>query len=63
MARKLRLEYPGAIYHVINRGNYQADIFQTEGAKAACESCLFTACANSGWVLHVFVIMSNHVLL
>ena len=27
MARKLRLEYPGACYHVINRGNYRADVF------------------------------------
>ena len=32
MARKLRLEYPGAIYHVINRGNYRADVFATAGA-------------------------------
>jgi len=41
MARKLRLEYPGAIYHVINRGNYRAGIFQTRGAQAAFEQCLF----------------------
>jgi REP element-mobilizing transposase RayT len=33
MPRKLRLEFPGACYHVINRGNYRADIFKTEGAK------------------------------
>jgi len=31
MARKLRLEFPGACYHVINRGNYRSDIFRTEG--------------------------------
>ena len=35
MARKLRLEYPGAVYHVINRGNYRTNVFQSEGAKAA----------------------------
>jgi hypothetical protein len=29
------LEYPGAIYHVINRGNYRADVFATAGAKVA----------------------------
>ena len=28
MARKLRLEFPGAIYHVINRGNYRAYVFR-----------------------------------
>jgi len=48
MARKLRLEFPGAIYHVINRGNYRADIFMTEGARAAFERCLWAACVQSG---------------
>ena len=60
MPRQLRLEYPGACYHVINRGNYRADIFKSEGAKAAFEGCLFEACEKSGWVLHAFVLMSNH---
>lgn len=60
MARKLRLEFPGAIYHVINRGNYRAWIFKEDGAKAAFESCLFAACTKSGWVLHAFVLMGNH---
>jgi len=60
MARKLRLEFPGACYHVINRGNYRADIFKTEGARAAFETCLFEACAEYNWVLHAFVVMSNH---
>src|SRR5512147_1697273 len=60
MARKLRLEFPGACYHVINRGNYRADIFKTEGAKAAFEACLFEACEKSNWVLHAYVLMSNH---
>ncbi len=60
MARKLRLEFPGACYHVINRGNYRADIFRTEGARTAFETCLFEACAKSGWVLHAYVLMRNH---
>lgn len=60
MARKLRLEFPGACYHVINRGNYRGDIFTTDGAKAAFERCLFEGCRKSGWLLHAFVIMRNH---
>jgi REP element-mobilizing transposase RayT len=60
MSRKLRLEYPGAIYHVINRGNYRADVFRSEGAKAAFEACLFEACTRCGWRLHAFVVMRNH---
>jgi REP element-mobilizing transposase RayT len=60
MARKLRLEFPGAIYHVINRGNYRAWIFKSPGARQAFEHCLFAACERCGWRLHAFVIMGNH---
>lgn len=60
MARKLRLEYPGACYHVINRGNYRSDVFKDAGAKAAFDSCLFEACEKSNWLLHAYVLMSNH---
>ena len=60
MARKLRLEFPGAIYHVINRGNYRAWVFKEEGARQAFVACLFEACEKCGWVLHAFVIMGNH---
>ncbi len=60
MARKLRLEYPGAVYHVINRGNYRDYVFRTEGAKRAFEACVFAACVRAGWVLHAYVIMGNH---
>ena len=60
MARKLRLEFPGAIYHVLNRGNYRAFVFKSAGAKQAFEECVFAACARSGWLLHAFVIMGNH---
>jgi REP element-mobilizing transposase RayT len=60
MARKLRLEYENARYHVINRGNYRADIFKTQGAKLAFERCLFEACEKSGWILHAYVVMRNH---
>ena len=60
MARKLRLEFPGAIYHVINRGNDRAFVFKSVGARQAFEECLFAACERSGWLLHAFVIMGNH---
>jgi REP element-mobilizing transposase RayT len=60
MARKLRLEFPGACYHVINRGNYRRDLFAPRGAAEAFERVLFEACARFGWRLHAFVIMRNH---
>jgi putative transposase len=60
MARKLRLEFPGACYHVINRGNYRRDLFAPKGAAEAFERCLFESCERFGWRLHAFVIMRNH---
>ena len=60
MARKVRIEYEGAIYHVINRGNYRNWIFESEGARQAFEGCLFEACEKSDWVLHAYVLMGNH---
>lgn len=60
MPRAPRIEYPGAIYHVINRGNYRSWIFEDNGAKHAFEKCLFEACERAGWVLHAYCIMGNH---
>ena len=60
MARKLRLEFPGAIYHIINRGNYRSWIFRDDKTKAAFETCLFEACERSEWLLHAFTLMGNH---
>ena len=60
MARKLRLEFPGAIYHVINRGNDRAWIFDDDRTKAAFADCLFDAAVRNGWLLHAYAIMGNH---
>jgi len=60
MARKLRLEYAGGCYHVINRGNYRRNLFAAEGAAESFERCLFEAVARFGWRLDAFVIMRNH---
>ena len=47
MARKLRVQYPGAIYHVMSRGDRREDIFQSDDDRRlfletlgqACEKC------------------------
>jgi REP element-mobilizing transposase RayT len=52
MARKPRLEFEGAIYHIINRGNYRDDVFGTKGAAEAFEKALFEAAEKSHWVIH-----------
>lgn len=56
----MRLEYAGACYHVINRGNYRHSIFEGEGAAEAFERCLGETCERYGWRIHAFVIMRNH---
>src|SRR5665213_1704044 len=60
MPRKLRLEFPDARYHIINRGNYRGEICGAEDARAAFERCLFESCEKWDWELHAFVLMSNH---
>ena len=60
MARKLRLEFAGACYHVINRGNYRRDLFAADGSAQSFYRCLDQACTRFGWLLHAFVIMRNH---
>ncbi len=60
MARKLRFEFPGACYHVINRGNYRRDLFALPGSAAAFERVLFEACVRFHWILHAFILMRTH---
>jgi putative transposase len=60
MARRVRLEDAGNLYHVINRGNYRRDVFETEGAKEAFADTLDEGCRRYGWVVHAYVIMRNH---
>ncbi len=60
MPRSLRIEYPGAVYHVLNRGNYRDAVFFSDTVKEMFEQTLFVACERSGWVLHAYTILDNH---
>ena len=60
MARKPRLEFEGAIYHVINRGNYRKDLFSDERVARAFEKALFEVCEKCRWTVHSYVLMSSH---
>jgi REP element-mobilizing transposase RayT len=60
MARKVRIEYAGACYHVINRGNYRSWIFDSEGARKSFLKCLREASEAMGWRLRAWVLMGNH---
>jgi REP element-mobilizing transposase RayT len=60
MARPLRLESEGGIYHVLNRGNYRWDLFRGVKTRAAFLKCLGEVCDRTGWRIHAWAIMSNH---
>lgn len=60
MPRKQRIEYPGAVYHVISRGNYRKDLFTSEKTGLSFERTIFEAAERCGWKLYAYVIMSNH---
>lgn len=60
MARKLRVEYPGAIYHVMNRGDRREPIFKDDADRQRFVETLAEACAKTGWQVHAYVLMPNH---
>jgi len=60
MARKLRIQYPGAIYHVMNRGDRQERIFVGDEDRQTFLSTLAEVCRKTGWQVHSFCLMPNH---
>ena len=56
----MRLQFPGALYHVLNRGNYRHPVFGTVGAAKAFETALGEACERHGWRVHAYAIIPNH---
>ena len=49
MARKLRIQYPGAIYHVMNRGDRREAIFEDDEDRQRFLETLTEACQKTGW--------------
>ncbi|MEO6874673.1 MAG: transposase [Opitutaceae bacterium] len=60
MARPLRMESVGGVYHVLSRGNYRSAVFRSDRTKEAFLRCLGEACVRTGWRIHAWCIMSNH---
>jgi putative transposase len=60
MARKLRVQYPGAIYHVMNRGDRRESIFRDDADRRRFLETLAEACAKTGWQVHAGCLMGNH---
>lgn len=60
MARPLRIEFPGALYHVISRGNERQSIVRDDADRQKRLDWLRRSVEVYGWRLHAFVLMSNH---
>lgn len=60
MSRALRVEYPGAHYHVMCRGNNGQEVFLADKGRRLFLSTLGEACEQTGWWIHAYVLMSNH---
>jgi hypothetical protein len=60
MPRKLRVEYEGAIYHLINRGDHREDIFRDHKDRERFLETLGEACERTGWQVHSYCLMPNH---
>lgn len=60
MPRKLRVEYPGAIYHIMSRGNRREAIFHDEVDRQDFLKTLAEACTKADFQIHAYCLMSNH---
>jgi REP element-mobilizing transposase RayT len=60
MPRQLRIEYPGAIYHVMNRGDRREPIFTDDFDRKRFVATLAEVCAQTSWQVHAYCLMNNH---
>jgi REP element-mobilizing transposase RayT len=60
MPRKIRVEYPGAIYHVMSRGDRREDIFLDDVDRQDFLKTLAEACQKTGFEVHAYCLMRNH---
>lgn len=60
MTRPLRLEFPGALYHVTARGNRQNAIYRDDSDRRAWLDLLGLVCKRHNFLIHGFCQMTNH---
>ena len=60
MARPIRIEFPGAVYHIFTRGNRQEDIFLDDKDRVLFLKLLSSTVDRLNWVCHAYCLMSNH---
>lgn len=60
MARPLRIEYTGALYHVTTRGDRQEDIFTLDVDRIDFLEILSRVVERFNWLVHAYCLMDNH---
>ena len=60
MARQRRIEFPGAVYHVMARGDRREPIVRDDGDRKAFLRTLGEMCGRTGIEVHAFVLLDNH---
>lgn len=60
MPRQLRIEYEGAVYHVMSRGDRREDIVRGDADRELWIETLAEACGKCDWQVHAYCLMSNH---
>ena len=60
MSRPLRIEYPGAVYHVTSRGNEKKSVFKTDQDRENFLNTLQHVNKRYNWICHAYCLMTNH---
>ncbi len=60
MPRKARVEFPGAVYHLLDRGDRREAIVRDDLDGQSFLRTLGQVCGRTGWRVHAFALMSNH---
>jgi putative transposase len=60
MPRKARVEFPGAVYHLLDRGDRREAIFHDDADWEQFLATLGQTCERTGWRVRAFVLMTNH---
>ena len=60
MARSLRIQYPGAVYHLTSRGNERKAIFKDDRDRQDFLEILQQVNKRYHWICHAYCLMDNH---
>jgi REP element-mobilizing transposase RayT len=60
MARSIRIQHAGAVYHVMARGKHGQRLFQDHKDHALFLETLCESCQKTGWRIHAYILMGNH---